>query len=254
MRDIRLCIRDNIELGLKVAEKYNLGIEVQEFKNPRFEFEKSPYRYKYMKIKKRSLHAPFGDLAFGSVDPLLREVALKRITDAYRDAEKHEFREVIIHHGFVPFTSPEEKWIKRSTEFWKNNMNRFEGTPKICIENMLDNSFEVIRDLIDSIDDDRIKICLDLGHANCFSNIDVMEWIKGLNDRIAYIHMHNNYGNRDEHNGLKNGNIRYEDVLECIEKYCPNAVLAIETRGVDLESSFLFLNNLLNHGFDNENC
>ena len=53
--------------------------------------------------------------------------------------------------------------------------------------------------------------------------------------------MHNNYGIYDEHNAISNGNIQYVKVLEYLNMYAPNSILAIETRGVELEASIIFL-------------
>lgn len=241
MRDIRLCMRDDALRVLKLSRKYELGVEIQYFKDPKFNYEEFKYKKLCENVGNRSLHAPFGDLSFGSVDPLLREVFLKRVTNAYRQAEKYGFTDVIIHHGYVPNTSPPNKWLKRSIKFWNQNIGRFQKAPRICIENMLDRDYGILRELIDSIDNKKMRICLDIGHAHCFSEKNVLEWIKGLNQRIGYVHMHNNYGIYDEHNAISNGNIQYVKVLEYLNMYAPNSILAIETRGVELEASIIFL-------------
>ena len=40
MRDIRLCMRDDALRVLKLSRKYELGVEVQYFKDPKFNYVK----------------------------------------------------------------------------------------------------------------------------------------------------------------------------------------------------------------------
>jgi Sugar phosphate isomerases/epimerases len=237
-------MRNDAFATLELCRKYELGAELQDFKNPKFNYCQCNYKTETDTIKNKSLHGPFGDLAFGSVEPLIREVTLKRIISAYEQAEKYGFTDIIIHHGYVPNTSPPDKWLKRSCEFWKANMECFQKQVRICIENMLDWDCGLLMELIDAIDHDQVKICLDLGHANCFSKEDVLVWIKKLNHRIGYVHMHNNHGVYDEHNALMNGNIRYEKVFEYLQCYASDAILAIETFSDSLELSILYMKEL----------
>ena len=72
-------------------------------------------------------------------------------------------------------------------------------------------------------------MCLDIGHANIYSKIDVTDWIEKVNKNIGFVHLHNNFGENDDHNGLNNGNINMNEVCEALEQYSPNAIWEIET-------------------------
>lgn len=50
---------------------------------------------------------------------------------------------------------------------------------------------------VDVVNDHRLKICLDVGHAHCNSKMEVEDWIRTLGDRIYYFHLHNNHGKQD---------------------------------------------------------
>ena len=74
----------------------------------------------------------------------------------------------------------------------------------------------------------------------------VYDWIKTLNKRIGYMHMHNNHGkistvSNDEHNGFYDGTIDMKKVMRLVKKHCPKAIMAIETGFNDAEEAIIFL-------------
>ena len=85
----------------------------------------------------------------------------------------------------------------------------------MMIENQCEEDSEVLKMQIDSVNDPRLKICLDIGHAHANSNMSIEDWIITLGDRIGYLHLHNNHGKvsgrpsykNDEHLGLEDGTI-----------------------------------------------
>ena len=105
---------------------------------------------------------------------------------------------------------------------------------------------------IDSVNDPRLKVCLDIGHAHANSNMSVEEWITTLGDRIGYLHLHNNHGKvlgrpsylNDEHLGLDMGTMDIAKVLSLLEEYCPNAVWNIECKLDYIEKSVELIEKL----------
>ena len=75
---------------------------------------------------------------------------------------------------------------------------------------------------------DIFSICLDIGHANCYSNQSLEEIIKLLGDKIGHLHLNNNYGKKDSHNGFENGNINVKQVLKLVDGYCDKPSMTIE--------------------------
>ena len=74
-----------------------------------------------------------------------------------------------------------------------------------------------------------MRICLDTGHANAYSEISIEAWIKCFGEKIGHVHLHNNHGMRDEHNALEHGSLDMADVLGLIRKYAPEADICIES-------------------------
>ncbi len=92
-----------------------------------------------------------------------------------------------------------------------------------------------------------MNICLDIGHAHCNSKTSVLDWVKKLNKQIGFVHLHNNYGQQDEHLGFEKGTINFLEICNALEEYAPNSIWAIETNINDMEDSIIWLieNNFL---------
>ena len=115
------------------------------------------------------------------------------------------------------------------------------------IENHLDHTPEMLSTVIAGINRDNVKVCLDLGHVHCYSKTSLLEWIKTLNDKIGYVHIHDNNGEKDEHLGIGKGNIPMIEVFNALNEYAPNAIWAIESKVEDMDESigWLKINNFL---------
>jgi sugar phosphate isomerase/epimerase len=259
MKEIRLCDDAQPEKVLDLCLKYNLGIEVQGFYNPNLVDNNettiilSNYKTKLIEFKGgKSLHAPFWDLNLGSKTKAIKDITMKIYNWAYNIAKELGCTEIVVHNGFVPNTSYYQGWVKNATEFWKEFFVNKDDSITMMIENQCEESCEVLKMEIDSVNDSRLKICLDIGHAHANSNRSVEDWIVSLEDRIGYIHMHNNHGKQpenpsflnDEHLGLDNGTIDIAKITALLEKHCPNAIWNIECKLDYIEDTINVLKNL----------
>lgn len=85
---------------------------------------------------------------------------------------------------------------------------------EIVLENVFDDDWELLLDVYKKVDHPNFKLCLDIGHAHCYSSVDVREWAKALAPYVTHVHVHDNLGDRDAHTGLGRGNLPYQQVLE----------------------------------------
>lgn len=82
------------------------------------------------------------------------------------------------------------------------------------------NSFCKAENAIKFLEDfPEINYCLDFGHINTAIlskkfGMNLIDFIDKIKDRIVHIHAHNNYGDRDAHQSLDNGNFPWEMVLD----------------------------------------
>ena len=256
MREIRLCDDGKINETFELCKNNNLGIEIQGFYNPYIDNKDellSIYKEKIKNVKGgKSYHAPFWDLNLGTKIVELQEAMMKIYNEAYTIAKELHCTEMVIHSNYKPGTDWYDGWVKRAKTFLQTFLNNKDDSITICIENQFESDSELFIKLIDEVNDERIKICLDIGHAHANSNMEVEEWIKTLGNRIAYYHLHNNHGKQtiigfnkdDEHLGLENGTIDVKNVLNIAEKYTPNAIWNLECKVDYLQNSIDFLKKL----------
>ncbi|NJD59983.1 MAG: hypothetical protein C3F13_04405 [Anaerolineales bacterium] len=239
----------DLDLALPLANKYQVGLEVQEFTSPRDLETSNLLRNEIIEMTKDlahlSMHGPFSDLIPASRDQLIRQATLERFRQACEVAQQIGTEHLILHSGFIPKTYPGELWLSNSLAFWTEFLSttRYEG--KIHVENVYEDSFTNLRELIDQVNlalnRERITICLDIGHVNSNSSKTLEEWISGLGDRICYVHLHNNGGSLDDHWRLDKGTIQVEGVLDWLARHAPRAVWTVETPVEDLDPSLMWL-------------
>ena len=87
---------------------------------------------------------------------------------------------------------------------------------------------DMLLNIVKGVDDKRLRLCLDIGHVNAYSEIPVMDWLKVWAPHISHFHIHNNDGSGDRHNALNDGTIPIKDLLEHAEYMCPNATYTLE--------------------------
>jgi len=234
---------------LPIALKYGIGMEIQEFTSPnnidKAEELIKTYRDGTKSLPMVSLHGPFAELVPASMDPWVKQVAAKRFGQAYEIAHKTHAKHLILHSGFFPKTYGRDKWIQNSYDFWIDFINNKIEPGLIHLENVYEDDFSALQELIDRVNEARheemLTICLDIGHVNANSSRRVDDWISGLGDRIRYVHLHNNGGILDDHWRLDKGTIDISKVLNLLQKHSTHAIWSVETIVDDIEPSLAWL-------------
>ena len=237
---------------LPLAIKYHVGLEISEFASPKnldqAEGLAARIKEQVAGLPLVSMHGPFSELVPASRDPLIRQVTRQRFQRACELAELIRAQHLVLHSGYIPKTYPSEKWLQNSIEFWVNFIadQPFQGM--IHVENVYEDDFAEIKELVDqvnqSLEAERLTICLDIGHVHANSSHNLEEWIRRLGERIRYVHVHNNDGILDDHWRLDRGKIDIPHTLELLREHCPMATWTIEALVDDIEPSLLFLKQL----------
>jgi len=93
----------------------------------------------------------FGDLCPGSFDALVRDVARRRVEQGHGVAVGLGASHLVLHHGYVPGTSPAASWVRRSSAFWREFLSGKAPGVSVHLENMLELDPELIADVVDAI-------------------------------------------------------------------------------------------------------
>jgi len=217
-----------------LAQRYGLGIEVTDFcYPPMLEDTSVPSRLKEQLrgIKNLWLHAPFGEFCACAIDPLVRDIAFRRYTQAAHAAAQLGIKRMVVHGGFIPNVYFPEWYTEQSVLFWKGWLAGAPDDITIALENTLDVSPVPLAEIVRAVGDSRLGICLDVGHAAVSgSSVPLSGWIDELGEHIIHLHLHDNHALADEHLPLGQGSIDYASVLRRLLTACPDATFTLENR------------------------
>ncbi len=103
----------------------------------------------------------------------------------------------------------------------------------ICVENTPFTDFSLatpqqVKALVDEINDDNFKICLDTGHVAVFPELSVGDSVRLLAKDIKVLHTHDNNGLADQHLPPFEGVINWQDFSAALKEIGFDGVLSLE--------------------------
>ena len=172
-------------------------------------------------------HAPFAELCPCAIDPMVRDVTMRRFRQTAALSRAYGIRRIVVHSGFIPHVYYPVWFVEQSARFFRALLDA-EPEVAICVENVLDDDPAPLMDLADAVDDPRLGLCLDVGHANAVSKIPVRQWLKRLAPRLMHLHLHDNDGAADLHQIPGDGSLGFPGLMDEIEAAAPEATLTFE--------------------------
>ena len=218
--------------AVRVAQGYGLGLEIAEYctawnMDEKFSGVDGVVKKKLEGISESLLHAPYNELFPCAIDKKARELAAYRYRQAIDLAKRYGAKKVIIHGGYNPRIYFPVWYVEQSIAFWKAFLEEDPGV-EIVLENVLEDDPQWLLDIVKSVDNPHLWLCLDIGHVNAYSALPVMDWLEMWAPYISHFHIHNNDGSRDQHNALTDGTIPINEFLLRAEKLCPDATYTLE--------------------------
>ena len=177
------------------------------------------------------LHAPFAELIPCAIDPLVRQTAQHRFRQTLAAAQKLGIRQMVLHGGFIPHVYFPEWYVEQSVLFWRALLDKLPKGMTLALENVMESSPETLVQIAAGVDDPRLSLCLDVGHANtCVSTTPPLDWVAPMSPWLRHVHLHNNEGDTDLHQPLGEGSIPMEAVLDAVLREAPEATFTIENQ------------------------
>lgn len=219
----------------EMAARYHLGLEIAEFCTAAnmdaelFDCFDSNVRTKMQYADRFTFHAPFAELCPCAIEPMVREVTRKRYLQAIHLAQKYGANRIVVHGGYLPRVYYHQWFIEESVKFWKALLEEVPAETELMLENVLEDDCGLLPKIVKKVGDPRLRLCLDVGHLHVMlPETDVLSWLTAWAPDLAHVHLHNNFGARDEHNPLPEGDIDMEAVLQTLERVAPEATITIE--------------------------
>jgi sugar phosphate isomerase/epimerase len=240
-RHILRCINTIDEFNKEEYEAKNLGVEIQDFTEPNLTDEEILDRVnRYKKILKdfkqiKALHGPFLDLKPSSPDKDIRRISYMKYLRTMEIAIELDIDYVIFHSQINPYLrEPNLKKLNnlQARDFWHSLVEEardFRGT--IVIENIFEETPDMLKELVDTIGLSNVKVNFDIGHAR-LGTATLEKWIRELKDHLVYIHLHSNDGVFDLHQFPTD--IEILALNNLLNKYGVNPVIALEYKSDDI--------------------
>lgn len=224
----------------KIFNNQNLNdfkIELQGWANP---LKKDRYNEELNALPPEILakahwaHGPFCGLSAGSAEPLQRSITLKRYKEFQQVAMDYGIKKYVFHFNYNAELDRPDKWRTRFTSFWREYLSEQESDMLFLHENSFECDQDYIASIMSKIDDERMGLCIDLGHLHCMG-CNIEEWLHTLKPWIHYFHIHDNQGmtkekfyDRDKHLPPGNGTFPWNKFKNIYQKNFSNIPLAIE--------------------------
>lgn len=138
------------------------------------------------------------------------------------------------HHGEILrynlsfYQSLLEYSVKTGVKIALENMFGYNpDTGKFCIT-----YFSLAEDILEFLDyaeeKEQFVICFDTGHANIIGRDTPADYIRKFDQALKLLHIHDNYGEKDDHMPPFFGNIDWQDTMAALREIRYNGVLSLE--------------------------
>jgi len=212
-------------------------------------------------LKACSLHAPFTGLDVSSPDDNLRKHSVQQILGVMETAEKLGCGHLIVHPGSGKYDKRDhydmaKNLLAKSTEELVKGAE--ERGLTLALENMLASRDGLrvgtraaeLREVIESLSEGNLGICLDTGHAH-YNGLEAWTETKDAGDLLIDLHVNDNDGSKDEHRVPGEGTLNWRPFVKALEEANYRGVFMLEIYGGDevqkrLEKSYKAASRLLN--------
>ncbi|XMB66631.1 sugar phosphate isomerase/epimerase family protein [Mycoplasmatota bacterium zrk1] len=192
-----------------------------------------------------NVHSDFYNMNSIWLDSVDGNYKFNKLLQEIEDCHKYNINTIVMHltNGDTP---PEISDI---------GLKRLEGIFELALKYGITIALENVRKpetlifVLEKYSNSNVNFCYDCGHENVWSK-DI-DWLKLYGDRLSAIHLHNNYGETDDHLNLSQGLIELEGLANKLKETEYEGSLNIESiyKGVhNIEKLRVFLEELYEEG------
>ena len=233
-----------------LARKYGLGVELADFcivsnLDGRRKNADNMVNGKLWGVRRNILQGPFNELFPCAIDLRARELARYRYIQTLKAAKEYQSERIVLHSGYAPQVYYDCWFVEKSAEFWQEFFRSFPIEKTICLENVLETRPEPLLQVLEAVNNPRLRVCLDVGHIGAYSQVPVMTWLETLAPWISHVHLHNNQGQVDSHDALYEGVVPMEEFLRSAGEIIPETTYTLELTDPEPSVQWLLEKGLL---------
>ena len=210
-----------------------------------------------------ALHAPFNSLNLAALNPGIRAESVRQTLAAIDLCADLAGRVVVVHNGDYILS---QRFRKTSPEAFAlqldHNLDSLKQAARrakergvvLCLENIGFEPDGIDRDADDmlrirkEVDSPALAFCIDIGHARL--NRELPQVIEKMGPLARHIHFTDNFGEKDDHLVIGQGNFDYSPHLDFFRSFSGIITLEVIKIGTDPEparQSLEYVTKLLNH-------
>ena len=178
-----------------------------------------------------TFHGPFMDLATGGLDERVREVTARRLQRTMELVPVFRPQSVVFHAGYDErrYHAHRAEWLSGSLATWEPLIQQAEEMGVVIhLENVYEQTPEMILTLIEKMDSEHLGFCLDMGHMNVFGEVALSEWLDALGPHLKEVHLHDNNGHSDSHGPIGSGTAPFKELFQYLHDQEKRPVVTLE--------------------------
>ena len=178
-----------------------------------------------------TFHGPFMDLAPGGLDERIREVTARRLQRTMELVPLFRPLSIVFHAGYDErrYHAHRAEWLSGSLATWEPLIQQAEEMGVVIhLENVYEQTPEMILTLIEEMDSENFGFCLDMGHMNVFGEVALSEWLDALGPHLKEVHLHDNNGHSDSHGPIGSGTAPFKELFQYLHDQEKRPVVTLE--------------------------
>jgi len=200
---------------------------------------------------KFTLHCPIADINIASPSKTMLNASIKRLKQSMEYAKALDAKLWVLHPGQVTGISPfypESDWRQNNQSISLLHETAKKLQLRVAIENVPQKYGSIMKTpedfarLYRETGLTEIGIVLDVGHANIEAQTE--RFLQTFPDKITHLHLSDNTGEHDQHLGIGNGKINWQQIATKLKAIKFNGTIMVESV-YDVPESLTKLRQLL---------
>jgi len=169
------------------------------------------------------------DLSAAPPTPAIRAVTRRRFEEVLNLVPLFRPRTVVAHAGYdwQRYDYFRKTWLENSVEFWgwvAESLNRIGS--RLMLENVYEHHPGRCSKYSSACGCSNVGLCLDCGHLTAFGRAPLEQWLDELGALIGQIHLHDNWGHKDDHLPMGQGRIDFVRLFALLKSRAQPAPLS----------------------------
>lgn len=225
----------------EIAPKEGFGIEFQIHGDELDDWQGNGVRAALTQLTRSlalplTLHGPIFGFDPASRDKATRELAKKRVLEAFETVDFARPSLIVFHSSYNNYSHAAEpqRFIDDTCRFWDELLGELpKGSTLLALENIYDADPRPLAAVLDALSHPRLGFCFDIGHWNCFGRqLELDDYLALIGRHLIHLHLHDNHGAHDSHLPAGQGSIDFSGLWRFLAEHPRPFSLTVEGKTI----------------------